>query len=128
MRELFTIHCTNCAGLGVVPTLELGHAENKRVISFKSRNEEAARLRGNRRGGLKPASGMLRAATASNGRIMPTVEAEPEEDALAFVPEDILEQMPDDLLHSNAKNDSEQFKKYADATKTTNLKILKNCW
>ena len=111
LRELFTVHCSSCVGVGVVPTLELGHADNKRVISFKSRDEEAARMRGNRRGGLKQQSGVLRAATASNGRIMPTVEAEPEEDALAFVPEEILAQMPDDLLQG--KDHSEQFKKYA---------------
>jgi ribonuclease E len=112
LRELFTVHCTHCSAMGVVPTLELGHADNKRVISFKTRDEEAARRSGNRRGGVRQSGSVLRAASASNGRITPTVEAEPEEDALAFVPEDILEQMPDDLLHG--KVDSAPFKKYSD--------------
>jgi ribonuclease E len=114
LRELFTVHCTHCSAMGVVPTLELGHADNKRVISFKSRDEEAARRSGNRRGGVRQSGSILRAASASNGRITPTVEVEPEEDALAFVPEEILEQMPDDLLQANVKIDSEPFKKYAD--------------
>jgi Rne/Rng family ribonuclease len=113
LRELFTVHCTHCSAMGVVPTLELGHADNKRVISFKSRDEEAARRSGNRRGGLRQSGSVLRAASASNGRITPTVEAEPEDDPLAFVPEDILEQMPDDLLQGNVKAGSEPFKKYA---------------
>jgi Rne/Rng family ribonuclease len=114
LRELFTVHCTHCSAMGVVPTLELGHADNKRVISFKSRDEEAARRSGNRRGGLRQSGGVLRAASASNGRITPTVEAEPEDDPLAFVPEDILDQMPDDLLQGNVKVGSEPFKKYSD--------------
>jgi ribonuclease E len=114
LRELFTVHCTHCSAMGVVPTLELGHAENKRVISFKTRDEEAARRSGNRRGGLRQSGSVLRAASASNGRITPTVEAEPEEDPLAFVPEDILEQMPDELLQGNVKVGSEPFKKYSD--------------
>ncbi len=95
LRELFTVHCTGCSGLGVVPTLEIGTAENRRVISFKSQ-EEAAKNRGNRRPLRQQGSGQLRAATAHNGRIMPTVDEEVEE--FSDVPEDILDQMPDDLL------------------------------
>lgn len=111
LRELFTVHCTACSGLGVMPTLEIGHAEHKRVITFKSKEDDSAKIRGSRRGAIKQQAGVLRAATASNGRIMPTVEAEPEEDALAFVPEDILEQMPDDLLQ--AKEAPAAFNKYS---------------
>jgi len=36
------VHCTQCSGLGVVPTLELGPVDNRRVISFKSKEDEAA--------------------------------------------------------------------------------------
>jgi Rne/Rng family ribonuclease len=96
LRELFTAHCTSCAGMGVIPTLELGTADNRRVISFKSREEELAKGRGKRSN--RSSGGVLRAATASNGRVMPTIEEPEEEDALAYVPEDILAQMPDDLL------------------------------
>jgi ribonuclease E len=115
LRELFTVHCSSCAGLGVVPTLELGSPDNKRVISFKAREEEAAaRLRGGNRRSTRQAGAVLRAATAMNGRIVPSVESEPEaeEDVLAYVPEEILEQMPDDLLQGPGKG--AQFGKYSD--------------
>jgi Rne/Rng family ribonuclease len=111
LRELFTVHCSSCSGLGVMPTLEIGHAEHRRVITFKSKDDDNSKGRGSRRGGMKQQPGVLRAATASNGRIMPTVEVEPEEDALSFVPEDILEQMPDDLLQS--KEAPAAFNKYS---------------
>lgn len=99
LRELFTVHCTGCSGLGVVPTLELGTAEHRRVISFKSQ-EEAAKSRGGNRRPLRQQNsggGQLRAATAHNGRIMPTVD-ETEGEEYSDVPEEILDQMPDDLL------------------------------
>ncbi len=99
LRELFTVHCTGCSGLGVVPTLELGTAEHRRVISFKSQ-EEAAKGRGGNRRPLRQQSsggGQLRSASAHNGRIMPTVD-ESEAEEYSDVPEEILDQMPDDLL------------------------------
>ncbi len=102
LRELFTAHCTSCAGMGVIPTLEIGTAENRRVISFKSREEELAKGRG-KRPNRGSGGGVLRAATASNGRVMPTIEEPEEEDALLDVPEDILAQMPDDLLNGPDK-------------------------
>ncbi len=106
LRELFTVHCTGCSGLGVVPTLELGPADNRRVITFKSKDDEAAgRGRGSqRRNNMGSRQGsVLRAASASNGRVMPTreeeaPEQEPEFDETAYVPEEILAQMPDELL------------------------------
>ena len=106
LRELFTVHCNTCSGLGVVPTLELGPADNRRVITFKSKDEESL-VRGRpgfRRAASAPRQGsILRAASASNGRILPTVEEEAPEtefyDETAYVPEDILDQMPDDLLN-----------------------------
>jgi len=103
LRELFTVHCTTCSGLGVVPTLELGPADNRRVITFKSKDDEqAGRGRGSQRGGRSQAGrgSILRAASAANGRIVPTIEeaAEPEFDESAYVPEEILDQMPDELL------------------------------
>ncbi len=107
LRELFTVHCTGCSGLGVVPTLELGTAEHRRVISFKS-PEEATKVRGgNNRRPLRQQNaggGQLRAATAHNGRILPTVE-ETEEEDFSEVPEEILDQMPDDLLADPAERE-----------------------
>lgn len=106
LRELFTVHCTSCAGLGVVPTLEIGPADNKRVISFKAKEEEQAKGRGGARRPSRQQGVVLRAATAHNGRIMPSVEPEVEpesfEEQLEYVPEEILDQVPDDLLLGDA--------------------------
>jgi ribonuclease E len=113
LKELFTVHCEHCAGLGFIPTLELGPPENRKVISFKGRDVELGRGKG---GARRPSrsNSVLRAATASNGRVMPTVE-EPQDfdDALAALPEHILEQMPDDLLEGKA-NASVKRGRYAD--------------
>ena len=57
-----------------------------------------------RKGSSKPQASVLRAATAINGRIVPTVEETgPEfDESMAPIPEHILEQMPDDLLNGSA--------------------------
>ncbi|MBS2003416.1 MAG: Rne/Rng family ribonuclease [Cyanobacteria bacterium SZAS LIN-5] len=107
LRELFTVHCTGCSGLGVVPTLELGTAEHRRVISFKSPEETTKTRGGNNRRPLRQQNaggGQLRAATAHNGRILPTVD-EAEEEDFTDVPEEILDQMPDDLLADPAERE-----------------------
>lgn len=100
LRELFTHKCNSCTGLGVIPTLELGPADNRRVITFKAKDEEQALRRSGgpagKRSSARPAAGLLKAASASNGRIVPTVQEEEFED----VPEEILAQMPDELLDS----------------------------
>ena len=104
LRELFTAHCPTCIGLGVVPTLEIGPAENRRAISTKPREEDlVAKGRGQARRASRGQPGAIRAATVSSGRVQSTVvdlsRAEPgEEEYLAEVPAEILEQMPDDLL------------------------------
>jgi Rne/Rng family ribonuclease len=104
LRELFTIACQSCSGLGVVPTLELGSAEHRRVITFKSREEETlGKGRNLSRKGSKQPAAVLRAATAINGRIVPTVEDVPDfDEGLSPIPEHILEQMPDELLNGTA--------------------------
>jgi Rne/Rng family ribonuclease len=107
LRELFTVHCTGCSGLGVVPTLELGTAEHRRVISFKSPEETTKSRGGGNRRPLRQQNaggGQLRAATAHNGRILPTVD-EVEEEDFTDVPEEILDQMPDDLLADPAERE-----------------------
>jgi len=100
LKELFTVHCDHCSGLGFIPMLEIGPPENRKVISFKGREQDLlARGKGAARRSTKPSVGVLRAATAANGRIMPTIEEGQDfDDSLAAVPEHILEQMPDDLL------------------------------
>ncbi len=100
LRELFTHKCGSCTGLGVIPTLELGPADNRRVITFKAKDEEQAQLKrsggpAGKRTSARPAAGLLKAASASNGRIVPTVQEEFDD-----VPEEILAQMPDELLDS----------------------------
>lgn len=98
LRELFTLRCTHCTGLGVIPTLEMGPADNRRVITFRTKEEEPLKRSGGpagKRSSARPATGLLKAASASNGRIVPTVQEDFDD-----VPEEILAQMPDELLDS----------------------------
>lgn len=123
LRELFTAPCSSCTGLGIMPTLELGVAENKRLIAFKSQDESLTKGKGI--GSRKQKTTVLRAATAINGRIVPTIEHANDssnqegeiDDNLAALPEHILEQIPNDLLpggnepklrHSNFSLDEDQ--------------------
>jgi Rne/Rng family ribonuclease len=97
LRELFTSHCPTCTGLGVVPALELGSGDQKRVLNFKKEEETGGR--GRRQRNLRQQTGALRAATASGGRIKPImVEPEIAELELEDLPEEILEQLPDEIL------------------------------
>ncbi len=96
LRELFTAPCASCSGLGIVPTLELGLADNRRLIAFKTPDDPLARHKSASARRQKPT--ILRAATAMNGRILPTIEHGELEDNLAALPEHILAQMPDELL------------------------------
>jgi Rne/Rng family ribonuclease len=103
LRELFTLPCQHCVGLGIVPTLELGTGENKRVIAFKPVEDT---LKGKSGAGRRQKMAVLRAASASNGRIVPTIDTQSnqqtaEEDNIAALPDHILEQMPDDLLQED---------------------------
>lgn len=111
LRELFTRPCTSCHAHGVVPALELGPPEDRRIITFRSKEEESS----SRRNKGKNRNQQLKAASASMGRIVPSVvqesdhEAEFEEaealaeEMLMDVPEEILEMMPEDLLDSRAQ-------------------------
>jgi len=99
LRELFTAHCSSCSGLGIIPTLELGGADNKRLIAFRTPEGSIAKGKGISAKRHKPA--VLRAATAINGRIVPTIEQEELDDNLAALPEHILEQVPDEILSGN---------------------------
>ncbi len=100
LRELFTSHCPTCTGLGVVPSLELGFGDHRRMLSFKSREDDIL-MRGRRQqrgaAGRQQATGMLKAATASGGRVKPIV-ADLEEEDFSAVPEEILAQVPEELL------------------------------
>lgn len=103
LRELFTHSCTTCHGLGVTPTLELGFGDYRRVLSFKPKDEDLVKGRRGQRGGRTQSSSVLKAVTASGGRIKPIVEEEldepaAEEDEMTHVPEEILSQVPDDIL------------------------------
>lgn len=107
LRELFTVHCPTCLGLGVVPSLELGVGDHKRVITVRPKEEDFI-LKGKaaRRASLRAPGSALRAATVSSGRIQSTVapraQAAEVEESLAEVPREILEQVPDELLEGAA--------------------------
>lgn len=104
LRELFTVHCTHCHGIGVTPTLEIGHGSHKTVIAFRPADEDTSKSsrQNQRRNSQNRGGSVLRAATAMGGRVVPTVDVEESqesfEDAMPFVPEEILDQVPDDLL------------------------------
>ncbi len=104
LRELFTVHCTHCHGIGVTPTLEIGHGSHKTVIAFRAAEEDTSKSsrQNQRRNSQNRGGSVLRAATAMGGRVVPTVDVEESqesfEDAMPFVPEEILDQVPDDLL------------------------------
>lgn len=105
LRELFSIKCQSCVGQGVIPQLELGPPEDRRIIAFRNRDEENRRGKSRNKGGNQP----LKAASAVSGRVMPTVQDDHSHAAEADhghefddVPEDILAQMPEDLLDARA--------------------------
>jgi Rne/Rng family ribonuclease len=121
LRELFSVKCGHCVGQGVIPTLELGPPEDRRVISFKSKEDDLLGRKG--RGGRgRGGSHSLKSASVGGGRIVPTMldarSAENEHDHeldhghdhaadmhdhdLDDVPEEILAMMPEDLLDSRA--------------------------
>jgi Rne/Rng family ribonuclease len=122
LRELFSIKCQSCVGQGVIPQLELGPPDDRRIIAFRNRDEENRRGKsrgGSGRGGNQP----LKAASAVSGRVMPSRDSrdtgfshdidrshshdlhdESAENGHDFddVPEEILAQMPEDLLDARA--------------------------
>lgn len=96
---MFTIHCSHCVGLVVTPVLELSSLEGRKIISLKPRDEDnMLRGRGRRGGGRQQQTAVFRAASASGGRIQPTISARVEE----AVPEEILEQVPEELISEYA--------------------------
>ncbi len=120
LRELFSIKCTSCVGQGVIPQLELGPPEDRRIIAFRNRDEENRRGRSRGKGGNQP----LKAASAMGGRVVPTVQdSHTHEHALSHdahdvdehshdfddVPEEILAQMPEDLLDPRTAFKSKRF-------------------
>lgn len=105
LRELFTRPCTSCLSHGVVPALELGPPEDRRVITFKSKEDEPVSRKNRNKNRLQQP---LKSATAYGGRIMPAPLDEEELEAEAAlelddVPEEILEMMPEDLLDARAQ-------------------------
>lgn len=112
LRELFAMTCPHCTGTGVMPTLTLGSGESRRIISLASKEEESSpkgrsgqRRQPSGRGGNQ----VLRGISATGNRLRENVrnfehgheEAEENEEINSAVPEDILEQMPEDLLNDN---------------------------
>jgi Rne/Rng family ribonuclease len=91
LRELFTHQCSHCTGQGVVALIEVGPQDAKKVVGMKSHDEDSHGKRSNR----SRANSVLKSATASGGRIVSTV-ANGEE--TLDVPEEILAQMPEELL------------------------------
>jgi len=93
LRELFTQECSHCTGQGVVTSLEVGPSDARKVVGMKAQEEETH----TKKSGRSRANSVLKSASASGGRIVSTVANG--EEALD-VPEEILAQMPEDLLES----------------------------
>lgn len=91
LRELFTQECSHCTGQGVLAMLEVGSGDTRKVIGMRQDEEAPPKKRGGSRAGS-----ILKSATASGGRITQTVTNGDE--ALLDVPEEILAQMPEELL------------------------------
>jgi len=130
LRELFSVKCGHCVGQGVIPTLELGPPEDRRVISFKGKDEDLLGRKGRGRGGRGGNSHSLKSASVGggSGRIIPTMLDQSHNDSddhahgqeghgrrggmsdvaehdahdhdMDDVPEEILAMMPEDLLDS----------------------------
>src|SRR5579883_2120235 len=69
LRELFTVECTHCAGQGVNTILELGPQEGRKIVGFKTQEEDQGKRSFNK---SRPGA-VLKAATAAGGRIVSTV-------------------------------------------------------
>lgn len=91
LRELFTHQCSHCTGQGVVAFIEVGPQEARKVVGMKAQDEEAYGKKPNR----SRANSVLKSASASGGRIVSTVT---NGDEGLDVPEEILAQMPEELL------------------------------
>jgi Rne/Rng family ribonuclease len=121
LRELFSVKCGHCVGQGVIPTLELGPPEDRRVISFKNKEDDLLG-RKNRGGRGRGGNHSLKSASVTGGRIVPTMldaaasssehghshdsavdhDHDSDHADLDDVPEEILAMMPEDLLDSRA--------------------------
>jgi Rne/Rng family ribonuclease len=125
LRELFSVKCGHCVGQGVIPTLELGPPEDRRVISFKSKEEDLlGRKNRGGRGGRGGGNHSLRSASVGggSGRIIPTMLDRGQNDSHNDhdrhdhndhhddnghndhddVPEEIMAMVPEDMLDSRA--------------------------
>jgi len=115
LRELFSVKCGHCVGQGVIPTLELGPPDDRRVITFKSKEDDLLGRKG-RGGRNRGSSHSLKSASVTGGRIVPTMLDAPlsdhehdhdlhemQDQDLDDVPEEILAMMPEDLLDSRAQ-------------------------
>lgn len=116
LRELFSVKCGHCVGQGVIPTLELGPPEDRRVITFKSKEEDLLGRKGRGGRGGRGGNHSLKSASFTGGRIVPTMlDARSDQEHgqasdvhdlqdqdMDDVPEEILAMMPEDLLDSRA--------------------------
>ena len=93
LRELFTHQCSHCTGQGVVALIEVGPQEARKVVGMKSHDEDSHGKKSNR----SRANSILKSASASGGRIVSQVANGGGEEPLD-VPEEILAQMPEELL------------------------------
>lgn len=99
LRELFTSECSHCVGQGVIPDLEIGTSDNRKLITLKE--DETGRGQG------RAAGKALKSASASGGRVVSTVAVpEPvaeEEFAEEDFPDELLDQVPEDVFEDRGR-------------------------
>ncbi|MBX9670227.1 MAG: Rne/Rng family ribonuclease [Candidatus Obscuribacterales bacterium] len=91
LRELFTLECTHCTGQGVITMVEVGPAESRKAAGMKAQEDDVP----GKKYGRARSSSVLKSASAAGGRIVSTVA---NGDDTLDVPEEILAQMPEELL------------------------------
>ncbi|MGD9683310.1 MAG: Rne/Rng family ribonuclease [Candidatus Obscuribacterales bacterium] len=94
LRELFTSECSHCVGQGVIPDLEIGTSDNRKLITLKE--DEPGRGQGRSSGKA------LKSASASSGRVVSTV-SEPEPEAEEDFPDELLDQVPEDVFEDRGR-------------------------
>ncbi|MCA9801874.1 MAG: Rne/Rng family ribonuclease [Cyanobacteria bacterium HKST-UBA02] len=94
LRELFTSECSHCVGQGVIPDLEIGTSDNRKLITLKE--DEPGRGQGRSSGKA------LKSASASSGRVVSTV-SEPEPEAEEEFPDELLDQVPEDVFEDRGR-------------------------
>lgn len=109
LRELFTSQCSHCVGQGIMPDLVIGPSENRTAISIKQDDEDpVTKQTPTKMKALKSAS------ATSSGRVISTLKEAPRDED-EKIPDELLEQVPQDLLEPEKRSGDRRFKRLGPA-------------